>query len=437
MSHELSPQLLESFSRDFNADPKNQVISRAARRSGLLEAAYNPAVSQRLNQTFSIELDTDNVTNQQQSGRCWLFSTLNVVRHNFGKANKAKNFTFSQSYNFFWDKIERANYFYDRIIATANRPLTDRTVRGYFDWCQTDGGQWHMAASLIAKYGVVPAYAMPESFNSNHSQALDMVLADKERKDALTLRRLGQAGDQEGLEAARTDFLSQIYRIMATALGEPPKTFDLEFRDDDKNYHLDKGLTPVQFYKKYCATDLDDYVVLANAPDHEMNRVLHLGFEDNIKGGYPNLFINVPMEYLEDAAIAQLKDGEAVWFGNDVGRQMDRKTGFMDLDLYQLDQLLDIDSHLSKADRLATGIGESSHDMALVGVDVDGGQVRQWKVENSWGDKSGEKGYFTMSADWFREYTYEVAVQKKHVPAEILDLLKNQPIELDPWDSLI
>ena len=136
MSHELSPQLLESFSRDFNADPKNQVISRAARRSGLLEAAYNPAVSQRLNRTFSIELDTDNVTNQQQSGRCWLFSTLNVVRHNFGKANKAKNFTFSQSYNFFWDKIERANYFYDRIIATADRPFTDRTVRGYFDWCQ-------------------------------------------------------------------------------------------------------------------------------------------------------------------------------------------------------------------------------------------------------------------------------------------------------------
>ena len=436
MSHELSPQLLESFSRDFNADPKNQVISRAARRSGLLEAAYNPAVSQLLNRTFSIELDTDNVTNQQQSGRCWLFSTLNVVRHNFGKANKAKNFTFSQSYNFFWDKIERANYFYDRIIATADRPLTDRTVRGYFDWCQTDGGQWHMAASLIAKYGVVPAYSMPESFNSNHSQALDMVLADKERKDALTLRRLAQAGDQEKLEAARTDFLSQIYRIMATALGEPPKTFDLEFRDDDKNYHLEKNLTPVSFFNKYFDVDLDDYVVLTNAPDHEYGKLYHLGAEDNVEGGSPILFLNVPMEYLEQAAVAQLKDGEAVWFGNDVGRQMDRKTGFMDLDLYQLDQLLDIDSHLSKADRLATGIGESSHDMALVGVDVDGGQVRQWKVENSWGDKSGEKGFFVMSHNWFKEYVYEVVVHKKYLTKDQQELLSSTPVELAPWDSL-
>ncbi|MDD6386562.1 C1 family peptidase [Lactobacillus equicursoris] len=433
--HELNSELLDQFSRQFNADPKNQVISRAVSRSGLQEAAYNSAAEH--NHTFSLELDTDNVTNQKQSGRCWLFSTLNVVRHNFGKKNKAKNFTFSQSYNFFWDKIERANYFYDRIIKTAARPLDDRTVRGYFDWCQTDGGQWHMAASLIKKYGVVPTYAMPESFNSEHSAVLDQILADKERKDALALRELAQKDDQEALEAARVRFLGDIYQIMATALGEPPKTFDLEFRDDNKNYHLDKDLTPLAFYQKYCDTDLDDYVVLANAPDHPLNRVLHLGFEDNIQGGYPNLFINVPMEYLERATVEQLKGGEAVWFGNDVLRQMDRKTGMMDLKLYQYDALLGIDTHLSKADRLRTGIGESSHDMAIVGADIDGGHIRKWKVENSWGDKSGNKGYFTMSADWFREYTYEVAVQKQYVPNDILALLDTDPIELDPWDSLI
>lgn len=437
MSHKLSMQDLESFSKDFNSNPKNLVIARAANRSGVLEASYNGRVASNLTRVFSTELDTDNVTNQQQSGRCWLFSTLNVVRHNFGKANKAKNFTFSQAYNFFWDKIERANYFYDRIIATADRPLNDRTVRGYFDWCETDGGQWHMAASLIKKYGVVPSYAMPETYNTNHSSALDSVLADKERKDALKLRKLAQSGDSEALEKARKQFLSDIYRIMAIAVGEPPKTFDLEFRDDDKNYHLEKDLTPVEFFNKYCATDLDDYVVLANAPDHKMNRVLHLGFEDNVEGGYPNLFINVPIEYLEQATADQIRDGEGVWFGNDVLRQMDRKTGFMDLNLYKLDDLFDIDSTMTKAERLATGVGESSHDMALVGFDEENGEIRQWKVENSWGDKSGSKGYFTMSNDWFKEYTYEVAVHKKYVSKEHLDLLNTEPIELKPWDSLI
>ena len=426
MSHKLSLEEIAEFSRDFNADPKNQAIARAAGRSGVIEASWNSEVSRRLNRTFSVELDTDNVTNQERSGRCWLFSK-----------NKGKNFTFSQAYNYFWDKIERANYFYDRIIATADRPLDDRTVRGYMDWTTTDGGQWHMAASVIAKYGVVPSYVMPETFNSNHSDALNMVLSDKERKDALVLRKLVQAGDAAAVEAKRKEFLAQVYKIMAMAVGEPPKTFDLEFRDDDKNYHLEKQLTPVEFFNKYCDTDFDDYVVLANAPDHELNRVLHLGFEDNVEGGLPNLFVNVPMEYLEDAAVKMLKSGRAVWFGNDVLRQMDRKTGFMDTELYKLDDLLGIDTTMTKAERLATGVGMSSHDMAIVGVDEDRGEIRQWKVENSWGDKSGEKGYFVMSNDWFREYVYEVTVKKEFVPKQILDLLETEPVELDPWDSLL
>ncbi|WP_270447170.1 C1 family peptidase [Lactobacillus delbrueckii] len=436
MSHELSPQLLESFSRDFNADPKNQVISRAARRSGLLEAAYNPAVSQRLNRTFSIELDTDNVTNQQKSGRCWLFSTLNVLRHDFGAKHKAKNFTLSQSYNFFWDKLERANLFYEKVIETADKPLDDREVRSYFDFAGHDGGQWHMAISLVKKYGVVPSYVMPESFNTSATAGLASALADKERKDALALRRLAQAGDQEGLEKARKTFLNEIYRMVAIAVGEPPKTFDLEYRDDDKNYHLEKNLTPVSFFNKYFDVDLDDYVVLTNAPDHEYGKLYHLGAEDNVEGGSPILFLNVPMEYLEQAAVAQLKDGEAVWFGNDVLRQMDRKTGYLDTDLYKLEDLFDVDLSLSKADRLATGAGEVSHAMTLVGVDEDKGDIRQWKVENSWGDKSGEKGFFVMNHNWFKEYVYEVVVHKKYLTTDQQELLSSTPVELAPWDSL-
>lgn len=437
MSHELTLQEIAEFSRDFNADPKNQVIARAAGRSGVLEASYNERVAGRLTRVFSTELDTDNVTNQKQSGRCWLFSTLNVLRHDFGAKHKAKNFTLSQAYNFFWDKIERANNFYEKIIETADKPLDDREVRAYLDFAGGDGGQWAMAVSLVKKYGVVPSYAMPESFNTNATSGFATALADKERKDALALRRLAQAGDKEGLEKARKQFLNEVYRMTAIAVGEPPKTFDLEYKDDDKNYHLEKNLTPVEFFNKYFDVDLDDYVVLTNAPDHEYNTLYHLSSQENVDGGSPILFLNVPMEFLGQAAIAQLKDGEAVWFGNDVLRQMDRKTGFMDTELYKLDDLLGIDTTMTKAERLATGVGMSSHDMAIVGVDEDRGEIRQWKVENSWGDKSGEKGYFVMSNDWFREYVYEVTVKKEFVPKQILDLLETEPVELDPWDSLL
>lgn len=436
MSHELTLQELAEFSANFNADPKNQVIARAAARSGVLEASYNERVAGRLTRVFSTELPTDNVTNQKQSGRCWLFSTLNVLRHDFGAKHKAKNFTLSQSYNFFWDKLERANLFYEKVIETADKPLDDREVRSYFDFAGHDGGQWHMAISLVKKYGVVPSYVMPESFNTSATAGLASALADKERKDALALRRLAQAGDQEGLEKARKTFLNEIYRMVAIAVGEPPKTFDLEYRDDDKNYHLEKNLTPVSFFNKYFDVDLDDYVVLTNAPDHEYGKLYHLGAEDNVEGGSPILFLNVPMEYLEQAAVAQLKDGEAVWFGNDVLRQMDRKTGYLDTDLYKLEDLFAVDLSLSKADRLATGVGEVSHAMTLVGVDEDKGDIRQWKVENSWGDKSGEKGFFVMNHNWFKEYVYEVVVHKKYLTKDQQELLSSTPVELAPWDSL-
>ncbi|MST87393.1 C1 family peptidase [Lactobacillus porci] len=436
MSHELTLQEIAEFSRDFNADPKNQVIARAAGRSGVLEASYNERVAGRLTRVFSTELDTDNVTNQKQSGRCWLFSTLNVLRHDFGAKHKAKNFTLSQAYNFFWDKIERANNFYEKIIETADKPLDDREVRAYLDFAGGDGGQWAMAVSLVKKYGVVPSYAMPESFNTNATSGFATALADKERKDALSLRRLAQAGDKEGLEKARKQFLNEVYRMTAIAVGEPPKTFDLEYKDDDKNYHLEKNLTPVEFFNKYFDVDLDDYVVLTNAPDHEYNTLYHLSSQENVDGGSPILFLNVPMEFLGQAAIAQLKDGEAVWFGNDVLRQMDRKTGYLDTELYQLDELFGINSQLTKAERLATGVGTVSHAMTLVGVDEDHGDIRQWKVENSWGDKIGAKGFFVMSQDWFNDYVYEVVVHKKYLTKDQQALLTSTPVELDPWDSL-
>ncbi|GAA2951258.1 C1 family peptidase [Lactobacillus kefiranofaciens subsp. kefirgranum] len=437
MAHELTVQELEKFSADFNKNPENQVVARAAQRSGVLEASYNDRVQSKLTRVFSTELDTDNVTNQKHSGRCWEFATLNVLRHAFGKKYKAKNFTFSQAYNFFWDKIERANMFYNRILASANMPLDSRQVKTDLDFAGTDGGQFQMAAALVEKYGVVPSYAMPETFNTNDTTGFATALGDKLKKDALVLRELKQYGKEDEIKKTREKFLSQVYQMTAIAVGEPPKKFDLEYRDDDKKYHLDKNLTPLEFLHKYLGdVDFDDYVVLTNAPDHEYDKLYGLPAEDNIAGSIRIKLLNVPMEYLSSAAIAQLKDGEAVWFGNDVLRQMNRKSGYLDTNLYKLDDLFGVDLQMSKADRLRTGVGQVSHAMTLVGVDEDNGDVRQWKVENSWGDKSDAKGFYVMNSDWFKDYVYEVVVHKKYLTKKQQELAEGPITDLPAWDSL-
>lgn len=437
MAHELTLQELEKFSKEFNANPQNQVVARAAQKSGVLAASYNERVQSKLTRVFSTELDTDNVTNQKHSGRCWEFATLNVLRHAFGKKYKAKNFTFSQAYNFFWDKIERANIFYNNILATADKPLDSHEVKSHLDFAGGDGGQFHMAASLVEKYGVVPSYAMPESFNTNDTTGFATALGDKLKKDALVLRKLKNENKDDEIEKTREKFLSEVYRMTAIAVGEPPKRFDLEYRDDDKKYHLDKNLTPLEFLHKYLSdVDLNDYVVLTNAPDHEYNKLYGLPGEDNIQGAYRIKLLNVPMEYLTTASIAQLKDGEAVWFGNDVLRQMDRKTGYLSTNLYKLNDLFGVNLDMDKADRLRTGVGEVSHAMTLVGGDEDQGDIRQWKVENSWGEKSGSKGYFVMSNEWFNDYVYEVVVHKKYLTEEQRKIAEGPITDLPLWDSL-
>ena len=221
MAHELTVQELEKFSAEFNKKTENKVVARAAQRSGVLEASYNDRVQGQLTRVFSTELDTNNVTNQKHSGRCWLFATLNVLRHAFGKKYKAKDFTFSQAYNFFWDKIERANMFYNRILDSADMPLDSRQVKADLDFAGSDGGQFQMAAALVEKYGVVPSYAMPETFNTNDTTGFATALGDKLKKDALVLRHLKQYGKDDEIKKVREKFLSEVYQMTAIAVGEP------------------------------------------------------------------------------------------------------------------------------------------------------------------------------------------------------------------------
>ncbi|GAD17313.1 C1 family peptidase [Lentilactobacillus otakiensis] len=422
---------------DFKSAPKSDVLSRIIEQNGINQAAQDPDAQVRLNPVFSVDLQTGSVTNQKQSGRCWLFSLVNTLRHQFASKYKVKDFNLSQKYLFFWDKIERANIFYDRILATASRPADDREVENYLSFPGDDGGQWAMAAALVQKYGVVPVSDFPETANVENTGAFDIVMNRKLRIDAANLRQMvkGEKSDDE-ISAARKKMLSEVYRITAYSFGEPPTTVDFAYRDDDKKYHKVSGLTPKEFYAKYFDVDLDDYVVLSNSPEKDYNQLYSLPSQNNVVGGKQIQFLNLPMDVLKKATIAQLKDGETVWFGNDVLEQMDRKKGFLDSHLFRYSELFDTDLEMDKGTRLQYHQAEVSHAMTFTGVDLDGDTPTKWKVENSWGDKNGEKGYFTMNDDWMDDYVYEVVVHKKYLSDDQKTLLKQAPIELPAWDSL-
>lgn len=433
----LDQAVIKQLHENYKNTPQADVLQRTITQNGVNAAATDPAATIRLDPVFSLEVKTGKVTNQRRSGLCWIFSTTNMLRHNFAQKYNVKDFELSEKYLFFWDKIERANIFYECMIATASRPVDDREVAFYLSMPDEDGGQWAMAAGLVEKYGVVPASAYPETANSKDSSGFSLVLNQKLRKDGLKLRELVNHGaSDDEIKRVRQAMLQEVYRLAAYSLGEPPTSFDLVYRDDKDNYHRDNQIKPLDFYHKYFDMDLSDYVVATNSPDKPMNQLYALPSEDNIIGGRKIEFVNLPMTALEQTAIAQLQDGETVWFGNDVLLQMDRKTGYLDSQLYRYDELFDINTQMTKAQRLAYHDAAVSHAMTLTGVDLVDGQPRKWKVENSWGDKSGNTSYFTMNENWMQDYVYEVVANKKYLSDEQQAILKQTPIVLPAWDSL-
>lgn len=437
MATELTKTALAALRAKQAEDQLAPVLTRAVTKNGIKATSYDNQAASRLDRTFSIELPTGKVSNQKHSGRCWEFSLLNTLRHKFATNYHVKDFELSQNYLFFWDKIERANMFYRNVEQTARQPISDRLVQFLFANPGEDGGQWAMAASLVQKYGVVPASVMPETFNTTNTSDFQEVMSRKLRKDGLKLRQLVMDGaDEAELQSLEKSMLQEVYRIAVYSFGEPPTTFDLEYRDDDKKYHREAQLTPQAFYQNYFETDLDDYVVVTNSPDKPLNQLYSLPDEDNVIGGKPIEFLNMDMGVLTDVAVQQLKAGETIWFGNDVLRQMDRKAGYLDAHLYESAKLFGINGHLTKAQRLQTGEGEVSHAMTLTGVDVVDDTPTKWKVENSWGDANGDKGYFVMTQDWFDEYVYEVVVHKQFLAPEFQALLQEPARRLPAWDPL-
>lgn len=439
---ELTPDVLRGLADAFAADPAATRMQNAVTRSGLEQVAVNHARQVALSRTVSHRLDDWTVANQQKSGRCWLFAVLNLFRADTRKQLGVKQFEFSQNHAMFWDKLERVNYFLADIVATAERPVDDRLVAFLLGQVMGDGGQWTMAVNVFAKHGVVPKDAMPETESSANTAMMNRSLRSLLRRAARTLRSMiadgADGADDQALAAARQQVVADAYRILAIHLGTPPASFDWAWRDDEGSFHRDGELTPQEFFARYVRLPVDEYVCLVDdpRPEHPKGAPLTIEHLGNVVGGRPVLYLNAEVGLMKQLAKDAITAGEPVWFGCDVSQQLLRKEGLWAADLLDLAGVYGTDLAMSKEDRVRYGDSLMTHAMLLTGVDVVGESARRWRVENSWGDENGDKGFYTMDDSWFDAYVFEVAVRASALPAAYRAALAAEPLRLPAWDPM-
>ena len=442
MTKEITSAAIDKFTKDLSNHAGINIASHAAQENGIFKASQNLQSKIDLTPTFSVEIDTGKPADQKQSGRCWMFSALNTMRHPLQKEYKIKDFELSQNYTNFWDKFEKSNFFFENVIASAKKPLGDRKVSFLFATPQQDGGQWDMLCGLVEKYGIVPKSVYPETANSNNSGALNDTLNTLLRKDGLELRDLVNTGKSEDeIEKRKNELLNDVFRILAISLGVPPKKFDFEYKDDDGNYHREAGITPKEFFDKFVGMNLEDHVSIINSPtdDKPYHKVFSVEYLGNVVGGRQVRHLNVKISEMKDLIIKQLKAGEVVWFGSNVGKDSERQLGLLDTNIYKRDELFDVDFSMSKADKLDSSESMMDHAMVITGVDLVDDKPTKWKIENSWGEKPGFKGYFVMSDSWFDQFVYQAVINKKFLPDELkkaFDEGAKDPIQLLPWDPM-
>lgn len=440
MNHDITNEVLTEFSTAFSSNPVNRIAMNAVTSAGLLAASKNPMAQRESRHSYSISLEQGEITNQKQSGRCWMFAALNTFRFEVIKNLNLKTFELSQNYTLFYDKLEKSNYFLESILETLDEPTQGRLISFLLSAPLGDGGQWDMLCNLVRKYGVVPKEAMPETVSSSATREMTAALTRKLREDVCRLRKAYADGSTlDELRKKKEAMMEEIYRVLCICLGEPPKTFDLEVTDKDDKFIRDTNLTGTAFFEKYVGLNLDDYVSLINAPtaDKPYHRSYSVKFLGNVKEGCPVRYLNLPIEELKKAAIAQMKDGSPVWFGCDVGKDSSRDEGLLDTNTYQTDKLLGVTFGMNKAERLEYGESLMTHAMVFQGVNLDEeGKPNRWRVENSWGDAPGKKGYYVMSDEWFDEYMYQIVVNKKYLPDSYIAEYDSEPIMLEPWDPM-
>ena len=439
MAHEITDELIDRLHA--YSDTARTVARNAVAHAGVESVAVDRDKVVGTPTVVSHKVDDWTVTSQKKSGRCWLFSSLNLLRSTTRTHLGLKNFEFSQNYVLFWDKFERANFFLTSVISTATTEKLDgRLLQFLLGDVLSDGGQWDMAVSLYLKHGLVPKMAMPETESSGHTAPMNARLKVLLRRTALELRALVAEGAcEEEINEVRDAALADVWRILVICLGEPPTSFEWEWRDDAGEFHRDGILTPREFYERYVDVDLTQYVCLVDDPRtcHPKGHTLTVDYMGNVVGGRPILYVNAPIRQIRAITTSVLTSGRAVWFGADCHPNSDRASGLFVDGLYDFDNLFGVDFSTSKEQRVDTGESAMNHAMLFTGVDVnEAGEGRRFRVENSWSEEPGDKGFFTMDAPWFDANVFEVAVHVDDLPAELRAVISEEPTHLPAWDPM-
>ena len=432
----ITDNMLQQLRNEHEATQAEKAARNALALNSITELATNADNLAMIDTHFSHRVKTKGITDQHQSGRCWLFTGLNVLRAKMIDDQQLPELTFSQNYLFFYDQLEKCNLFLQAVIDTRHLPMEDRQVEWLFKNPLSDGGQFTGVSNLIMKYGVVPSNVMPENYQSNNTTQIANLLKLKLREYGLRLRA---QKDRRAPVALKMEMLGEIYGMLVRAFGEPPVEFEWTRCDSEGNPVETKRYTPKSFYEEYFGTiDLEnDFVMVMNDPSREYYKLYEIEYDRHVYDGDNWVYLNLPIDEVKALAIASIKDNTAMYFSCDVGKFLDSKRGMLDIANFDYESLMGVEFPMNKEERVRTFASGSSHAMTLIAVDLDDeGNPKKWMVENSWGAQSGYKGNLIMTDEWFEEYMFRVVVDKKYIPEETLRLLEQKPIMLPSWDPM-
>ena len=432
----ISTEMLAQISAAYEDNGYDRAISNALAGTSIATLAINADNAAMIDTHFSDMVRTKGITDQKSSGRCWLFTGLNVLRAKMIDKYDLPGMEFSQSYLFFYDQLEKANLFLQGVIDTRNLPFEDRQVDWLFSNPLSDGGQFTGVSNLITKYGLVPAEAMPETYQANNTSQMANLLKLKLREFGLEIRAARKARPAE-LQQMKVRQLSEIYRMLALCLGEPVKEFEWIRCNKNNEIVSRETYTPMSFYQEFIGEDLENnYIMVMNDPTREYGKVYEIDYDRHVYDGHNWLYINLPVERIKEMAIASIKDNVAMYFSCDVGKFQSRSKGTLDIANFDYESLMGVTFGMDKKQRVMTHASGSSHAMTLIAVDIVDGEPVKWMVENSWGPSSGYKGCLIMTDEWFDEYMFRLVVEKKYVPEDILKMLDQKPVMLPAWDPM-
>ncbi|MCK4662101.1 MAG: C1 family peptidase [Bacteroidales bacterium] len=430
---------IEKIKQLYENDEKAKVITNALSNNDIQKLALIRNNVGKIDHYFKYKVDVKGITDQKSSGRCWMFTALNILRPKVIDNIKLSSFEFSENYLYFWDIFEKSNLFLEATIKYGDKPMDNKYVEWLFKSPVNDGGVWNSFSNLAIKYGLVPKEIMPETNSSSNTRWMIRLIKRKLREDALELRQMAQkSSDYKKLEVRKIEMLSEIYKMLVFNLGEPPSEFTWRYKDKNDSISVAKTFTPLSFMQEILPeVNLDDYVLLMNDPTREYYKLYEIEYDRNVLEGKNWIYINLPSDEIKVFALESIKNNEAMYASCDVGKQLNKNEGLLSIDNYDYEAIYGIKFGMNKKDRILSRESGSSHGMALVAVDVDENENPiKWQFENSWGAKSGHNGYLTFTDKWFDEYMFRIVVLKKFVDAKTLKILDQKPIVLPPWDPM-